>query len=72
MGTIAPQPAFLVDGHRLTLLDTGARRLDALLALIDGAERSLRVLYYIYADDATGRRVNAALIAAAARGVAVS
>jgi cardiolipin synthase len=66
------QPSFTVDGNRLTLLDTGPRRLDALLALIDGAERSLRILYYIYADDDTGRRVNAAMIAAAARGVAVA
>ena len=29
------QPTFAVDGNRLTLLDTGPRRLDALLALID-------------------------------------
>ncbi|MGR6329528.1 phospholipase D-like domain-containing protein [Sphingomonas sp. XXL09] len=66
------QPIFTVDGNRLTLLDTGPRRLDALLALIDGARSSLRILYYIYADDATGRRVNAALIAAARRGVRVA
>jgi cardiolipin synthase len=66
------QATFAVDGNRLTLLDTGPRRLDALLALIDGARSSLRMLYYIYADDATGRRVNAALIAAARRGVRVA
>lgn len=72
METPTPQPSFTVDGNRLTLLDTGPRRLDALLALIDGAERTLRILYYIYADDETGRRVNAALIAARRRGVAVS
>ncbi len=68
----AAQPTFEVDGVRLTLLDTGPRRLDALLALIDGAARTLRILFYIYADDATGRRVAAALTAAAARGVAVA
>jgi cardiolipin synthase len=68
----APQPSFTVDGNRLTLLDTGPRRLDGLLALIDGATASLRILYYIYADDPTGRRVNAALERAARRGVAVS
>ena len=39
--------------------------------LIDGARRSLRILYYIYADDESGRRVNAALVAAARRGVTV-
>nr|WP_309704077.1 MULTISPECIES: phosphatidylserine/phosphatidylglycerophosphate/cardiolipin synthase family protein [unclassified Sphingomonas] len=66
------QPVFPVDGHRLTLLDTGPRRLAALLALIEGARTSLRILYYIYADDATGRRVRDAMIAAAQRGVAVS
>jgi cardiolipin synthase len=72
METPAPQPSFTVDGNTLTLLDTGPRRLAALLALIDGAERSLRILYYIYADDESGRRVNAALIAAAQRGVTVA
>lgn len=66
------QPTFTVDGNRLTLLVTGRRRLDALLALIDGAERTLRLVYYIYADDDTGRQVNAALIRAAERGVKVS
>ncbi|PCG09024.1 cardiolipin synthetase [Sphingomonas ginsenosidimutans] len=66
------QPTFAVDGNRLTLLDTGPRRLDALLALIDGARRSLRILYYIYADDESGRRVNAALARAAQRGVTVA
>lgn len=68
----AQQPTFRVDGNRLTLLDTGPARLDALLALIDGARTSLRILYYIYADDEAGRRVNAGLIAAARRGVQVS
>ena len=63
---------FTVDGNRLTLLDTGPRRLDALIDLIDRARRSLRILYYIYADDAAGRRVNTALAAAARRGVAVA
>ncbi len=72
METPPPQPDFTVDGNTLTLLDTGPRRLDALLALIDGAERSLRILYYIYADDESGQRVNAALIAAATRGVTVA
>lgn len=72
METPPPQPSFTVDGNRLTLLDTGPRRLDALIALIDGAAHRLRILYYIYADDDAGRRVNAAMAAAADRGVAVS
>ena len=44
MDAPAPQPTFAVDGNRLTLLDTGPRRLDALLALIAGATHSLRIL----------------------------
>lgn len=67
-----PQPVFAIDGNRLTLLDTGPRRLDALLALIDGARVSLRLLYYIYSDDAVGARVRDALTAAVGRGVRVT
>ncbi|RHW18667.1 phosphatidylserine/phosphatidylglycerophosphate/cardiolipin synthase family protein [Sphingomonas gilva] len=66
------QPWFTVDGNRLRLLDTGPRRLEALIALIDGAERSLRVLFYIYTDDHAGRRVRDAMVAAQTRGVQVS
>lgn len=68
----ARQPTFEVAGNRLTLLDTGPRRLGALLDLIAGARTSLRILYYIYADDDSGRRVNEALCAAARRGVTVA
>ena len=63
---------FCVAGNRLTLLDTGPRRLEALLDLVAGARRSLRMLYYIYADDRAGEAVRAALLAAAARGLAVT
>jgi cardiolipin synthase A/B len=63
---------FEVDGNRLTLSVEGDARLEALLALIDGARRDLRLLYYIYGDDAVGTRVRDALCAACARGVAVS
>ncbi|MFT3976419.1 MAG: phosphatidylserine/phosphatidylglycerophosphate/cardiolipin synthase family protein [Sphingomonas bacterium] len=62
----------VVDGNRLTLLTEGPARLDALVALIEGARESLRIIYYIYADDESGRRVNAALLDAAARGVRVA
>jgi cardiolipin synthase A/B len=63
---------FEVDGNRLQLLIEGDERLAALLALIDGAQRELRLLYYIFGDDAVGARVRDALIAACRRGVAVS
>ena len=58
-------------GHQ-TLLPDGPERLEALIALIEGARESLRVLYYIWSDDVAGRRVRDALVAAAARGIAVS
>jgi len=66
-----PAPVFEVDGHRLTPLVEGPERLRTLLALIDGAKESLRLLFYIYAADTSGRRVADALAAAAARGVSV-
>lgn len=72
MDDSAPRPCFTVAGNRLTLLDTGPSRLDGLIALIDSAQHSLRVIYYIYVDDRAGERVRAALIRAAQRGVAVS
>jgi cardiolipin synthase A/B len=64
--------AYDVDGNRLSLLTDGPERLDALVSLIDQAQSSLKLLYYIYADDAAGERVHNALLAAAARGVMVS
>lgn len=67
----APQPSFTVDGNRLTLITDGPERLERLLALIGSARTRLRVLYYIYVDDAAGRAVRQALIEAAARGVKV-
>lgn len=61
-----------VDGHGFTLLPEGPARLDALIRMIDGAETSIRLLFYIFVDDDCGRRVRAALLAAHGRGVAVS
>jgi cardiolipin synthase len=61
-----------VDGNRLTLLTQGPERLDALLALIDGAQASLRLLYYIYRADRSGELVRAALDRALDRGVTVA
>jgi cardiolipin synthase A/B len=61
-----------VAGNRLTLLTEGPARLDALVALIDGATTSLRLLYYIFEADGAGQRVHNALVAAAGRGVRVS
>jgi cardiolipin synthase A/B len=63
---------FEVEGNRLQLVVAGHERLDALVSMIDGATESLRALYYIYADDDAGKRIHAALLAAAARGVRTS
>lgn len=67
----APEPATPVDGNRLTLLTEGPQRLEALIALIEEAQRTLRVLYYMFLDDVSGRRVRDSLVAAAERGVEV-
>lgn len=61
-----------VEGNRLALLADGPERLDALIALIDGARVSLRLLYYMFLDDESGTRVRDALLAALGRGVDVS
>ena len=61
-----------VAGNRLTLLPNGPERLEALIALLDGAQESLRILYYIWENDETGRRVRDALLRAIERGVKVS
>ena len=66
------EPVFTVGDDRLQLLVDGPARLAALVALIDGAKASLRLLYYIWADDPSGRRVRDALVAAVDRGVSVS
>jgi len=68
----APQPVFTVDGNRLRMLVNGPERLETLVALIDEAQATLRMLYYIYVDDRAGEAVRAALIRAAERGVRVS
>jgi cardiolipin synthase len=70
----APPPleSIEVAGNQLTLLPDGPQRLEALIALIEGARTDLRILYYIFLDDSSGIRVRDALIAAAARGVKVS
>ncbi len=69
-----PECAFeplTVGGSRLTLLPSGPDRLEALIRLIDGAEESLRILFYIYCADDSGTRVRNALLAAVKRGVKV-
>src|SRR5262245_28344770 len=59
------------DGNRLELLRSGAEYFPALEAAIGAARDSVFLETYIYAGDATGRRVTRALCGAASRGVAV-
>lgn len=58
-----------VDGHRLRLVISGKDRLALLLELIDGAQSTLRLFFYIFGNDGTAAKVRAALIAARQRGV---
>jgi cardiolipin synthase len=60
-----------VDGNKLELIETGPARLLALLDLIGSAKQSLRMLFYMFNSDASGRAVRDALMLAAERGVKV-
>jgi cardiolipin synthase len=61
----------MVEGNRLELIETGEGRMAALLDLIRGARTSIRLLFYIFNNDAAGARVRDALVEAARRGVEV-
>jgi cardiolipin synthase A/B len=58
-------------GNRVTLLRNGPATFEAMLALIDGAERSVSLEGYIFRSDEVGQQFSDALIAAAMRGVKV-
>jgi cardiolipin synthase len=61
----------IVAGNRLTLLKNGSEFFPALEAAINGAGTDVRIETYIFHDDDSGRRIAAALMRAAARGVQV-
>ena len=61
-----------VDGNRLVILPDGPDRLEAVLDLIGNARLTIRLLFYIYSGDWSGRKVRDALVAACRRGVSVS
>jgi cardiolipin synthase len=56
-------------GNRFELLGDYDGTIDRLIADIDAATDHAHLLFYIFEDDRTGRRVAAALVRAAARGV---
>jgi cardiolipin synthase len=58
------------DGNRLTLLESGREYFPALEAACDAARSEIHIETYIYADDAAGQRIAAALVRAARRHVA--
>jgi cardiolipin synthase len=60
-----------VQGNRVALLRSGGEYFPALVGAIDRAQTEVWLETYIFADDDAGRIVAAALVRAAARGVAV-
>ncbi len=56
-------------GNEMELLGDSEAMIDRLIADIDAAEHHVHMLFYIYEDDETGRRVAEALVRAAKRGV---
>ena len=60
-----------IAGNHITLLESGTEYFPELLAAIDAARVEIHLESYIFNNDATGRRVAAALGDAARRGVAV-
>lgn len=60
----------VVGGNRITLLRSGVEYFPALEAACDDAHHEIHVETYIFEDDIAGRRIAAALIRAARRGVA--
>src|SRR6266849_628457 len=63
--------AEFLPGNRLTLLRSGVEYFPELEAAIREAQREIFLETYIYAGDATGRRITRALCEAASRGAAV-
>ncbi len=61
-----------IDGHELALITDGPTRWARLLEIITAARHRLQLVFYIVEDDAAGHQLRSALIAAAARGCAVT
>src|SRR3954471_13581141 len=60
-----------IANNDITLLESGIELFPAMIAAIEDAQYDIYFETYIFADDDTGRAVESALIAAAARGVKV-
>ena len=68
-GELAGQPA--AGGNAVRVFADAAEGLHRVVAAVEGAERSVSVLFYIYRSDEIGTRLRDAMTAAAKRGVAV-
>src|SRR4030067_870760 len=60
-----------LSGNKLQLLTNGRAYFPALQRALDAAQREIYLETYIFADDDSGRRIAAALVRAAGRGVSV-
>jgi cardiolipin synthase len=61
-----------IAGNLIEVIESGETRLHALMELINGATRSVKMLMYMFNPDHAGGVVHDALLAAARRGVEVS
>jgi len=62
----------VVEGNRIELIETGSERLETILEQIRSANNSIRLLFYMFNSDESGKAVRDSLVAAAARGVKVT
>lgn len=60
-----------VAGTRIEVIEEGPERLETLLRMIDEAQHSVRLLFYMFSRDDSGRAVRKALVQAAGRGCEV-
>ena len=60
-----------VRGNRIELMPEDDTAMDQMVAAIDAAQDHVHILFYIWLDDVSGRKVADATIRAASRGVAV-
>jgi cardiolipin synthase A/B len=71
MSVPCPPIDCVVASNRLRLLTGGVERFDAVMAMIESATDSIRILFYMFTEDEAGTRVLDALLKAARRGVEV-
>ncbi|GAA0487428.1 hypothetical protein GCM10009096_32890 [Parasphingorhabdus litoris] len=69
--TADDQQWFDVGGNRLRLVRSGSVRLQALVDIIENAEHSLKLCFYMFEDDAIGTLIRDMLITQCKRGVSV-